>query len=650
VHVFVGFLESIKLPEQDRRFLFRQEFLSSIKYSISSFSKGSKGYYPNLFYLEGEEGNGKTWLLNQVGIICKDRTLALNATSVRFESKTVILSDVLGIVNFLVQLRHAVVNSDPTLEPAFAKFDDSYKAFLNGTLSDDNSGGAISIPEVKTAEAPVVKQVQEEDPRAKQLRENAATDKAKTMSRAGDAKSRLASLRSSLNPNSKPPATATTKVTTIETKENPPTGTPLIPGHVAKAPEPAPQNIPTTQPHSVAKKPLTSQTTAYSSFNSISEKEIPRKRSGEADVKAIAKNITSALEALKRGVVKQVDYKSILLKRFLQAFDAVCNHRKIVLLIDEFEKLQPIFNFFFNVFLKNLRTEFILVIASQLDMEKELKEKYDTNLHYMYMYNFNFFNIDEYLRKFYVTSEPSIVEEVLELTKGSPIGLALVGGAFQNFKGDAFKTMKFLGAKAEGEKDLRHINVITLDSLPAHDKKVIILLSLIKTINYELIEHIAGVFNAENLIQSLAQKYPFVEETGIHDLVKRFTRTYAKYETTSLYEEIHRLAFNYFKNKLEEEPNNKEYILDSLYYQFRMNEDGAYTNLLAYISQFISTDVHFCEELVHGIALVGISKEMRNRIATLKDSLPYVILKDYNIIGCTGSTLVIFFVIKFRSS
>lgn len=620
----MGFFESIKTPENDKRFLFRQEYLSSVKYSIQNFSRNLGAYYPNFFYIEGEEGTGKTWFLNQISTFCHNPLIAQGVVSARFESKDVILSEVMGVINFLVKIRNSLVEADSSLDKAFSKFDESYRAFINGTLTED---GGSSVPlmdnnkDDKQQSSRAALQDEDETP-LKKVPEPVNNDasKLKTAMRAGDAKSRLASMRA--NAMGTPQKSNVVATKTLASKEPTPAPTP-----VQQTQQPV---IPTTQPHAISShKPVGASSNAYSSINSITEKELPRKKSGAADVKAIAKNITNALEGLKRGVVKQVDYKSILTRRFLQAFDLVCTHRKVVLIMDEFEKIQPVHNFFFNVLLKNIKNEFILVISSQLDMERELKEKFDSNLHYMYLGNFTYLNIEEYFKKFHVISEPGIIESVFTLSQGSPTAISLIGGSFQNFKGDVFKIMKFIGSHEVEDRNIRYINMITLDNLPPHDKKVVILLALIRVVNYDLIESISGVFNAKNLIQSLCEKYPFIEEKGLSDMLRRFTRTYAKHETTSLYEEIHRLALDYFKNKLEYEPENKEYIIDFLYYQFRINEEAAYTNLLSYISQYLSTDVNFCEEMIHGIATTGVSKEMRARIANIKESLPYVILKDH---------------------
>ncbi len=189
--------------------------------------------------------------------------------------------------------------------------------------------------------------------------------------------------------------------------------------------------------------------------------------------------------------------------------------------------------------------------------------------------------------------------------------------------------MKFLGVASEDEKTLRYLNVIMLDFLPPHDKKMIILLAIIRSINYELIENIAGVFNSKNLIQSLSEKYSFIEEQGLPETLKRFTRTYAKHEAANLYEEIHRLAYDYFSNKIMEEPENRDYMLDNLYYSFKLQEEEGYTNLLTILSKYLSNDINFCDDALNTVLNAGISKEMKNRINVLKESLPSVILKDH---------------------
>ena len=633
----MGFLENRKSPEHEKRFLFRQEKLGSIKYAVQNFINNTNAYYPNLFYIEGVEGSGKSWLVNQVINLSKSGNILDQAMTVNVDCKNIILSDVLGLVNFMVKTRDALVDKDPVLQQAFTNFDKSYNDFLNGVLSEDGNDKVTpptqreipktrSLLQEKEAEKSRLAELEKQrriDEEQEMLRKEKEAQQAKTASKAMDAKSRLASLRSGFSAKPNVP----TQSVTINSKEN----ASLIPGKAPAPRESIAEQTPTESNITPRKQTGSLNVTAgaYTPLSTYSEKELPRTKGGKADVKAIAKDLTSTLDALKKGNVKAVDYKTILLRKFLQAIDMISNNRKVVLIFDNFEKIQPIFNFFFNTFLKNLRTEMIIILASEADMERELKEKYDTSLSYIYLQNFTYFEVEEYIRKNHVISEPGIIESIHELTGGSPLSLAIVSGAFQNFKGDVFKIMKFLGAAHEDEKTLRLLNVVMLDFLPPHDKKMIILLAIIRTINFELIENIAGVFNAKNLIQSLSEKYSYIEADGLPETLKKFTRTYAKHEAANLFEEIGRLAHDYYRNKVNEDPENREYMLDDLYYHFRINEEEAYTNLLSVLSKYVSNDVSFCEEALAMILNINISKEMKNRLIILKESLPYTILKDH---------------------
>lgn len=625
----MGFLENKKSPEHEKRFLFRQEALSSLKYAVQNFTKSSNIYYPNLFYIEGAEGSGKTWLVNQVEYLSKENNILSDSLTVKVECKDISLSETLGLVNFMVKTRDAIIDKNPDLESAFSNFDKAYENFLNGELTDDNfieqKNNIPSTPKTRS----LLKEKQEQEAEKLRLIELEKQRKleeekkqreeqhAKTVSKAMDAKSRLASLRSG--------GAKQTQTMTINSKDN----AMLIPG---KSKETHKEEFAPTKIHEVTtglKQGSHNMTGAYGHLNTYSEKELPRNRRGEADVKAIAKDLISTIESLKKGNVKPVDYKTILFKKFLQAIDIISTHKKLVLIFDSFDKVQSLSNFFFNSFLKNLRTEIIVIVVSQVDMERELKEKYDTSLMYIYLQNFTYFEVEEYIRKNHVISEPGIIESIHDLTQGAPLSLALVSGAFQNFKGDVFKIMKFLGAASEDEKTLRFLNVIMLDFLPPHDKKMIILLAIVRSINYELIESIAGVFNAKNLVQNLSEKYSFIEAQGLPEILKRYTRTYAKHEAANLFEEIHRLAYDYFSNKIIEEPENREYMLDNLYYSFKLQEEEGYMNLLTILSKYLSNDINFCDEALNTALNSGVSKEMKTRLGILKDSLPYVVLKDH---------------------
>lgn len=628
----MGFLENKKSPEHEKRFLFRQDALSSLKYAIQNFTNNSNFYYPNLFYIEGAEGSGKTWLINQVEYLGKENNILSNSLIVKIECSEISLSETMGILNFIVKTRDSIISKNPDLISAFNNFDKAYENFLNGELTDDNSPESkVPAPQApKTRSLLKEKQDQEaEKARLLEIEKQKKIDEekkareeqhAKTVSKAMDAKSRLASLRTQGY------GAKQNQTMTINSKDS----AQLIPGK-SKETQVKEEFMP-SQVHDVSSKVQQgshNMTGAYGHLNTYSEKELPRNRRGEADVKAIAKDLISTIESLKKGNVKQVDYKTILFKKFLQAIDLISTHKKLVLMFDSFDKVNSLSNFFYNSFLKNLRTEIIIVVSSQVDMERELKEKYDTSLMYIYLQNFTYFEVEEYIRKNHVISEPGIIESIHDLTQGSPLSMALVSGAFQNFKGDVFKIMKFLGAASEDEKTLRFLNVIMLDFLPPHDKKMIILLSIVRNINYELIENIAGVFNAKNLVKSLSEKYSFIEDKGLPDVLKKYTRTYAKHEAANLFEEIHRLAYDYFNEKVLEEPENREYMLDDLYYSFKINEEEGYMTLLTILSKYLSNDINFCDEAINNALNSGVSKEMKTRLGILKDSLPYVVLKDH---------------------
>ncbi len=592
----MGFLENKKIPDSDKRFLFRHDTLSSVKYSISNFIDSSNAYYPNIFYIEGADGTGKTWFTNQISLYCKNinkPNLAIN-----LEAKDIVYSEVTGIINFLFALRNAIVEKNKDFKNNFEKFDIAYKNFLAGTISDDGTFQEIKI-DIKEDSEPVKVSFNTDDDEVKPKVQ----------------KINPASLKSSGNIANKPlmskPTTSTIvskPVTSLIKKE----GESLVPIKRGTGPLNA------------------SALSAYGSLNTFSEKEVPKKKSGQADVRAIAKTLNSVVDSIKKTPVKTVDFKSILFRKFLEGFESITSKNKLILIIDEFEKIQPLQNFFFNIFLKTLKNEIIVAVAGQSDMERMLKDRFDTALQYIYISNFGYLHLEEYFKKFHVLSDPSVVDAVYELTSGTPLALSMVGSAFQNFKGDVFKIMKYLSINEEEEKSLRYINVITLDSIPQNERKIMILLSLIRNVDYDLIEHIAGVFNAKNLLVTLAEKYYYIDPVkGMHETIKKFTRTYAKHEMTNLYEEIYRLSYDYFKSKIENESTNKEYITDFIYYQIRVNEDVGYTVLLSYISQFIAIDISFCESLVNNISGTGVSKELRTKLENLRDCFPYVILKDH---------------------
>ncbi|MFN8671959.1 MAG: hypothetical protein U0457_07750 [Candidatus Sericytochromatia bacterium] len=590
----MGFLDNKKIPDTDKRFLFRHDTLSSIKYSISNFIEGNKCYYPNIFYIEGADGTGKTWFLNQLPLYSK--TLKKDHVLVNLDVKDIVYSEVTGIINFLKTLRNALVEVNSEFESNFEKFDNSLKNFFAGTLVDDGTYHEIKIESKEETEPVKISfNTEEEEVKPKVQKINPA------------------SLKSPSTPANKPLVSKSTAVTSIQPKVNP-----LAKNESSFAPR-------------KGTGPLNSSAlSAYGSLNTYSEKEVPKKKSGQADVKAIAKTINNVVDNMKKTVVKTVDFKSILFRKFLEGFEQITSKHKIILTIDEFEIIQELQNFFFNIFLKNLKHEIIVVIAGQADMERVLKEKFDTSLQYIYISNFGYLHLEEYFKKFHVLSDPSVVDAVFELTSGTPLALSLVGSAFLNFKGDVFKVMKYLSLDEVDEKTLRYINAITLDAIPQNERRVVVLLSLIRNIDYDLIEHISGVFNAKNLLQTISEKYAFIDpKKGMHDTLKKFTRTYAKHEMTNLYDEIYRLSLEHFRNKIEENPVDKETITDYIYYQIRVNEDIGYTLLLSYISEFIATDISFCEILINDISGTGLSKELRAKFDKLRDCFPYVILKDH---------------------
>lgn len=590
------FLENKKIPDSDKRFLFRHDSITAIKYSISNFINSNNIYYPNLFYIEGADGTGKTWLLSQVELYSRNHPS--ENFLIKLETKDIIYSEVTGAINFLYNLRNTIVSKNQNYEKTFEKFDTAYKSFLAGTLTDDGGYSEIKIDSKEDVEPVKVSFSNNDD-----------DEKPKNQIQRIDPKA----LKT--QPQAKQMAAGRPLINTVQPKANP---------------------LATRKEGEVSVSPrkgtgqLNTAVSAYNSLHSYSEKEVPKKKSGQADVRAIAKSLTNVVDSIKKTPVRTIDFKSILFRKFLDAFETITENNKFILLIDEFEKIQQLQSFFFSSFLKNLKNEVIVVVAGEADMEKILKQRYDTNLGYIYISNFGYLHLEEYFKKFHVLSDPSVVEAVYELTEGIPLGLSMVGSAFQNFKGDVFKIMKYLSIPEEEEKSLRYINVITLDSMPQNERKVIILLSLLRNVDYDLIEHISSVFNAKSMLKTLSDKYYFLDPIkGLHETLKKYTRTYAKHEMTNLYEEIYRLSLDYFKDKITQDPDNRENIIDYIYYQIRVNEDIGYTILLGYVSQFVAIDINFCEHIIHNISGTGISKELRNKLNSLRESFPYIILKDH---------------------
>lgn len=577
----MGFLDNKKIPEQDKKFFFRQDYLTCIKYSISNFYNNNNVYYPNLFYLEGVEGSGKSFFLEQINIFAENTRLN-DLLIIDIDGKDVILSSATGVINFMLQIRNKILEKENYLQKAFNSFDQAYNDFLSGELGE----------EPKESNTP-----------NKDIEEN----KTKSNIQAETAKSKLANLRNK-NAQKKPDPIEDKKKNLImnefkeDTKTNP----------------------------NILKVTTIQASSNYAPLNKIAETAIPRKRSGEADVKAIAKNLSSIMELVKKSSVKQVDYKTILFKKFLQAFDIICNNRKVVLIVDSFEKIQTIHNFIFNNFLKILRTEFIFIMSSQLDLERELKEKFDTNLQYIYMQNFSYLEVEEFLKKNEIIHEHSIVDSVLNLTNGIPLALSLVSSVLKEFKSDVFKIMRYLDIKEKEYETLRYINTMTLDNINQNDRKIIVLLALLRKIDNELISDIAGVFDTNKLLKNLSEKYFFIsEKNGLQHMLKLFTRTYAKHDLSALYQEIYRRAYEFYSEKLEKDPKNKELITNQLYYYFRINEYEAYKELLSVISENLVSDIDFSQQIIHDMASVGLSKKTREDLNILKESIPYFILKDY---------------------
>ncbi|GIW23114.1 MAG: hypothetical protein KatS3mg068_2121 [Candidatus Sericytochromatia bacterium] len=577
----MGFLDNKKIPEQDKKFFFRQDYLTCIKYAIYNFYNNNNIYYPNLFYIEGQEGIGKTFLLEQIEIF-SEKSKMHNLLVVNIDAKDIILSTATGIINFMVQVRNKILEKESYLQKAFEDFDKAYNDFIKGELTED-------LKELTNS-------------KSKEIEEN----KLKSNIQAETAKLKLANLRNKNNPKKNEIIKENKELVINEFKEDTKTNVNIL-------------KVTTIQASS-----------NYAPLNKILETALPRKKSGEADIKAIAKNLTSIMESLKRSNIKEVDYKMILFKKFLKAFDIVCANRKVVLIIDSFEKIQPIYNFIFNNFIKTLRTEFIFIMAGQLDLEKELKEKFDTSLHYIYMQNFTYLEVEEFLRKNDIINEPSIVESVFELTRGIPLALSLVASVLKDFKSDVFKIMNFLNIKEKDYETLRYINTLTLDNIHPNDRKIIVLLALLRKTDSELIADIAGVFDTNKLLKNLSDKYFFIhEKKGLQEMLKIFTRTYAKHDLNALYQEIYRRAYEFYSEKLEKDPKNKELITNQLYYYFRLNEHEAYKELLSIISDNLLTDIDFCQQIVHDMAYIGLSKKTREDLNILKECIPYFILKDY---------------------
>lgn len=566
----MGFLRNKQktFTKKDNKFIGRETELAALKYSLKQFNGFQQiGDYPSIFYIFGKEGSGKTLLLNQLIQSCEQGDLGFIPFIVFLDCKD-IKSNTLVIENFLISLKDKIIEKDQTLKSFFIEFEEVWNKYQTGTLPSD-----YTPPENFDSKETVIK--------SSNLQGTMVLKK------------------------SAPQLTQPTQIHKITPSKTFSPGTPSVSSSQLKA--------------------------AYTPLGNI---EITKLKSGQIDIQAIAKNLTQAIESLKKDTKKEtiIDIKSVLLNLFSLAIDRISNVRRIVLIIDSYEEFEENDKWFRGKFLNSFRKELIIIISGKNDLTREYKNNFEKLVNCLYIREFTLFETENYLREFISLNDPTIISGVYTLSKGLPISISMLSGAIKSFRGNESKIKEFLEYPQEMEdKLIKYIIYIMLDYIPKGDRNLLILLSYLRKFDENLFAELSGVLNPQKTLEKLATNYTFINTRNykLHDLVKKTIRIYTKKELPEVYQEINQDALDYYSDRLRENPEDTNFLIDALYYYFHIEEDMAYKHLLMTISHYLQTNIDFCEVLTNAMMDCQIKKETKINIKNISESLVHFRHRDY---------------------
>lgn len=127
----------------------RRAELSAVKYAILQMeSRASSGLkvrdYPNIFYIYGPVGVGKTTLMQTVFTDCEQGELGFQPLSIWFDCSRIAQSEATAEESFVVELSRAAVATEPQMAPLFEPVFDYWNHLSEAILNQNSSASAPS--------------------------------------------------------------------------------------------------------------------------------------------------------------------------------------------------------------------------------------------------------------------------------------------------------------------------------------------------------------------------------------------------------------------------------------------------------------------------------------------------------------------------
>lgn len=270
-------------------------------------------------------------------------------------------------------------------------------------------------------------------------------------------------------------------------------------------------------------------------------------------------------------------------------------------------------------------------MAGENDLSKTYLADFDNLAYCIALSPFTVFDTEMYLSLYGGIADPKVVVSTHRLAAGNPLVVSLINGAFQNMKTTPAKMMTFVEWPEEdyGDQMNKYIAYIMMDETAKGDQNLLALLAIVRKFESQLFQNLAGILNPKRTLENLAKKYTFVQDSGeMSEWVKVTLRGYAKKEMPALYQEVNQGAYEFFSERVREDPENADLLVDAMYYYFHLSPDAAYTHLIHLVSHYLSANIDICDRLCAEVLYCAIPPEMKNNIRALARSLGYYRKKD----------------------
>lgn len=365
-----------------------------------------------------------------------------------------------------------------------------------------------------------------------------------------------------------------------------------------------------------------------SAYGSMAKLQGAKNQSVQSIARSVTKNM-QAQAATQKGLQAPPPRQEIvneLTQIFAGIVDKISSTYPIVFFLDHYEHFEFYESWFREQFMTSFQREVIFVMAGKDNYHQLLQYSFGNVANCMRLRPFSLFESEIYFKHFNRLQNPQIIQAAQDLTGGIAISQAMVSAALQHMldRSQPSQILEFLAYPNQdyGDQLDKYIAYICLDEVPNSDKNMLATLAMMRSFDPDLFKQLSGVMNVRSTLDHFAQRYPFISASGqMSEFTARTIRGYFKQEYESIYSEVNQSAYAYYLDLNRQNPEDLNYLFESMYFYFHVDPRHAYQHLTQLISHFLHKDLDICDELCLAALDAAIPKSWKEQIQKIAESL-----------------------------